>query len=322
MNTVHNAACTDEEFIALWRAHGSATEISKVLGVALTNVHKRRRRIEQRHGVKLAGTAANSPDFQVTIPANGVRVNAELEDGIIIVASDAHYWPGLVSTAHRALVVAIKELKPKMVVMNGDAFDGAQISRHDRIGWDQRPTVKQELEAVKDRLGDIESVAGNAKLHWTWGNHDMRFATRLASFVPQFEGVSGFGLQDHFPRWKFSTSVMVNDHTMIKHRWHNGVHATWNNTLKAGTSIVTGHLHALQVRPFTDYNGTRYAVDTGTLAAISGPQFDYAEDCPMNHRSGFAVLTLRDGKLLPPELLEVIDEDDGLVCFRGQVVAV
>lgn len=86
--------------------------------------------------------------------------------------------------------------------------------------------------------------------------------------------------------------------------------------------MVTGHLHALQVRPWTDYRGTRYAVDTGTLACPTGEQFTYSEDSPANHRSGFAVLTFHKGKLLPPELLEVVDEEEGMICFRGQIVRV
>jgi hypothetical protein len=313
---------SEEEFIALWQAHGSATQVAKLLGQDTRVVHGRRRAIEQRRGIQLAAVHPRSPDFQVTLPHNGVRVNVDIEDGIIIVFSDAHYYPGLISTAHRALVVATRELKPKMVICNGDALDGATISRHDRIQWEVRPSVKQELEAVSDRLGEVEAVAGGAALQWTYGNHCMRFNSRLSALAGQFEGVKGFTLADHFPRWRFSTSVMVNDHTMIKHRWHNGVHAAWNNALKSGTSMVTGHLHALQVRPYTDYNGTRYAVDTGTLACPVGEQFTYAEDSPANHRSGFAVLTFYRGKLMPPELLEVIDEDAGLVSFRGQVVKV
>jgi hypothetical protein len=109
---------------------------------------------------------------------------------------------------------------------------------------------------------------------------------------------------------------------MIKHRYHNGIHAAYNNTMKSGASIVTGHLHALQVRPYTDYNGTRYAVDTGTLADPFGAQFTYAEDNPANHRSGFAVLTFHKGKLMPPELCEVVNEEEGLVFFRGRSFAV
>lgn len=313
---------TDEEFIQIWNNNPSATEVSKILGINLTNVHKRRRSILKRHGIVLKSPDVRSPTFNVTIPNNGVRVEVELESGVIVVGSDAHYWPGIVSTAHRAFVKIIKDLKPQMVIMNGDAFDGAKISRHPVSGFEARPSVKQELEAVSDRLGEIERVCGNAKLHWTWGNHDLRFNARIAQLVPEYEGVTGFDLTHHFPRWKFSTSVMVNNHTQIKHRLYNGIHAVYNAALKSGISMVTGHLHSLKVTPWTDLTGTRYGVDTGSLADVWGEQFAYAEDSTRNHRSGFAVLTFHNGKLMPPELVEVIDEEEGLVYFRGKVISV
>jgi hypothetical protein len=205
--------------------------------------------------------------------------------------------------------------------MNGDVFDGASISRHPVSGWGSTPSVKQELEACQDRLGEVEKAAKGAALHWTWGNHDMRFNARLAAQVGDtWRGVEGMNLTDHFPLWKFSTSIMVNEDTMIKHRYHNGIHAVYNNALKSGISIVTGHLHSLKVTPFSDYRGDRYGVDTGSLADINGNQFEYSEDNPKNHRSGFAVLTFVDGELLPPELCQVWDDDH--VVFRGQLIKV
>lgn len=316
-----NAACSDEEFIEIWNKLKSAKKIADLLNVAERNVQARRRRIEKKLGYALLSNHPRSPDFKVTIPANGVRVGVEVESGIIVVASDCHYYPGVITTAHRAFVKIIKTLKPKMVVMNGDVFDGASISRHPPMDWQSIPNVKQELEACQERLGEIESAAKGAKLHWTWGNHDMRFNARLCSQVGDtFKGIEGMNLSDHFHRWKFSTSVMVNDHTIIKHRYHNGIHAVYNNTLKSGASIVTGHLHSLKVTPWTDYTGTRYGVDTGTLADIDGSQFEYTEDNPKNWRSGFAVLTFHNGKLMPPELCEVTG--DGQAWFRGEILSV
>jgi hypothetical protein len=312
---------TDEEFIEVWNQYNSASQVSKALGLTIRHTHSRRRDIEIKHSIVLTANDARSPTFNVTIPQNGVRVNVEMDDGVIMVGSDCHYYPGIISTAHRAFVHLAKELSPKMIIMNGDVFDGAAISRHDPIGWQKLPSVKQELDACQERLSEIEAVAKNAKLHWTWGNHDLRMNTRLAAQVgTAFEGVQGFNLTDHFPRWRFSTSIMVNESCMIKHRWHNGIHAVYNNTLKSGTSVVTGHLHSLKVTPWTDYNGSRYGVDTGTMANLDDPAFEYAEDNPKNWRSGFAVLTFWQGKLMPPELVEVISE--GLVYFRGQIIEV
>lgn len=316
-------SCTDQEFIALWNKHGSVKQLSDILGISERNISIRRRRIEEKYSIILAGVAKNSPDFKVTYPENNVRVNVELQNGIIVVGSDCHYWPGIVSTAHRAFVKIIKDLKPnlRMVVMNGDVFDGASISRYPVSGWGATPSVKQELEACQERLGEIEEAAKGASLNWTWGNHDMRFNARLAAQVGDtWRGVEGMNLTDHFPRWKFSTSIMVNENVMIKHRYHNGIHAVYNNTMKAGISVVTGHLHSLKVTPWSDYRGDRYGVDTGTLCDVDGNQFEYSEDNPKNHRSGFAVLTFVDGKMLPPELCQVWDDDH--VVFRGQLIAV
>ena len=73
----------------------------------------------------------------------------------------------------------------------------------------------------------------------------------------------------------------------------------------------------LKITPVTDLRGRRYGVDTGTLADIYGDQFTYTEMNPVNWASGFAVLTFKDGKLLPPELCEVLD---GVAYFRGKPV--
>ena len=314
----------ESEFIEAWKKFGSAAAIADHLGIDVRNVHKRRRSIEARQGIQLVGVAKNSPDAKILYPANGVRATTEIDSGVVLVASDCHYWPDVISTAHRAFVKLTKELKPKIVVINGDAFDGASISRHPAGGtWQSLPSVKQELEACQDRLEEIQKAAGNAQLHFCYGNHDLRFNARLQQQVGDtFKGVMGMSLNEHFPLWRFSMSLMINDHTMIKHRYHNGIHAIYNNILKSGCSMVTGHLHSLKVTPFTDYNGTRYGVDTGTLSPVDADAFTYSEDAPANHRSGAAVLTFYEGKLMPPELIEVISEEEGLVYFRGQIISV
>jgi hypothetical protein len=109
----------------------------------------------------------------------------------------------------------------------------------------------------------------------------------------------------------------VNQSLMIKHRFRNGVHATWNNTLYGGVSMCTGHLHRLQATVLTDYNGPRWGIDCGTLAEIGGDHMHYGEDNPMNHCSGFAVLTIVDGQLIHPEFCSVIN---GQAYFRGKKV--
>src|SRR5688572_21978283 len=122
------------------------------------------------------------------------RIPLKIRDGIVLVGSDAHYWPGKPSTAHRAFVHFSRRMGPKAVIFNGDAFDGARISRHPPIGWENRPTVAEELEVCRERLQEIAEAAHGAKKIWTLGNHDARFETRLASVVPEYANIKGFHL--------------------------------------------------------------------------------------------------------------------------------
>lgn len=248
------------------------------------------------------------------------RTEIQLQNGVILVGSDAHYHPGEPSTAHRAYIHFAKKLKVDVVVQNGDVLDAASISRHPPICWQDVPSVKQELEICQERMGEIAKATRHARKIWTLGNHDARFETRLAMVAPEFKDVHGTSLSDHFPDWEKCSSIWVNDYLVIKHRFKGGIHAPSNNTLWAGKTIVTGHLHSQTVREITDYNGTRYGVDTGCLADPYGPQFGYLEDNPRNWRSGFCVISIRNGRLLRPELVSVVHS--GLVEFRGELIEV
>jgi len=263
---------------------------------------------------KLRYEVISPPDYKV-------RQHFAIQTGHVIVFSDAHFWPGVRTTAFKALLKLTSDLKPKATVCNGDAFDGASISRWPRIGWASRPSVKEEIKACENRLDEIAN-ANKGKLFWNLGNHDVRFENRLSSMVPEFIGVGGFNLRDRFPEWKTAWSLWVNDdQTIIKHKWKGGVHATRNNTANAGSTFLTGHQHSLKVTPFTDYKRTRWGVDTGMLADPEGMQFtDYTEDNPKDWRSGFVVLTYHKGMLLWPEVCTVFGKD--MAEFRGQVFKV
>jgi predicted phosphodiesterase len=328
------AVCTDQEFIELWKQVQSPSGMSKALGVDVRAIMRRRNYLEAKYNIALV--TDNPLKQTITFDRNvakqklaekleetrhSVRRGTVIENGKVVVFSDAHFYPNDYSTAFRALLTFIKAHKPEVIINNGDAFDGASISRHPRIGWDSKPSVIEELKAVQDHLSAIEEASVHkSNLIWTLGNHDARFENFLAAQAPQYEGVQGFTLKDHFPLWQPCWSFWINEDTVIKHRWKGGRYAGSNNTTFAGTSIVTGHTHQLKVEPFTDYKGTRYGVQTGCLANPMGDQFsDYTEDNPKDWRSGFAVLTFVDGKLLPPELVQVWNEDKGEVTFRGKI---
>lgn len=325
---MHGKVISDEDFIALWRQHKSPAKMEQATGITLRAVNLRRRAIELRYKIQLEAEDTRGKKFEYlqTAHRHSARFHLGIESGVVLVFSDAHFWPGIRTTAFKGLIHMIRSLKPKAVICAGDAFDGAGISRWPRIGWDKKPTVIEELRACQAAMEEIEEEAKaarhNVKLAWTLGNHDARFENFLAHNAPQFEGVNGFTLKEHFPAWEPCWSCWLSEEVVVKHRFKGGVHATHNNAVNAGRTIVTGHLHSLKVTPFSDYNHRpRWGVDTGTLADPTGDQFvDYQEDNPVNHRSGFAVLTFNNGHLLWPELVHKFSEN--LIEFRGEVIDV
>ncbi len=128
---------SDAEFIELWKTLRSASKISKTIGIDVSSVHQRRRRIEQTHKIQLvASDQSRSKNYAhlQTAHIHAARHQLGIENGTVIVFSDAHFWPGIRTTAFKGLLWAIREFKPKAIINNGDAFDGASISRYPRIG--------------------------------------------------------------------------------------------------------------------------------------------------------------------------------------------
>lgn len=316
-----SSVCSDSDFVELLERFGNQ-KTADILGLKIRGIYARRARLEKALGRQITVPEQRHGSGTRHHVAHPHRIHLEIENGIAIVGSDAHYWPGPPSTAHRAFVKFIHENAPALVCLNGDVIDATTISRHPPIGWENTPTLVEEIETAQDRLDEIcKACTKKTKKTWTLGNHDGRFETRLATVAPEFARLHGVHLKDHFPLWEPAWSTWINESVVIKHRYKGGLHAPTNNTLYAGKSIITGHLHSAQVRPFNDYNGTRYGVDTGCLADTDAKAFvDYTEDNPKNWRAGFGILTFVNGKLLQPELVLVWDADH--VQFRGKIIRV
>lgn len=317
---------SDEEFIKAWNNFQSATAVAEATGLSLRAAFSRRKAIEERRGIVLGAINANKGVKHTSEAAKAIQssrrdVNRiEIENGVIIVGSDAHYSPGHVPTAHKALCNLVTDLgsEVKAVVLNGDILDGGAISRHPRIRWKSAPSVKDELDAVIERTEEIRAaISPGTRLLRTYGNHCARFESRLSAQVPEYEGIGGFLLKDHLPHWMDSDRIDVNENMVIIHDWHAGVHSGWNDVLKGGCHTVTGHTHELGCKAHRGFKDTHYGIKTGMLADEHQSEFDYRLGKPgMNWQSGFAVLTWVDGMLLFPEFCAV--RDDEAAYFRGK----
>ena len=308
---------TDEEWVAKWLEHGcSPTTFSEQTGISLRNTYNRRNSLERR-GFDL-------PSIQRSAGSNRPRwyypreINVNVAGKSILAGSDPHFWHQQALPIWEAFCAVAHELKHELssIVMNGDVIDGARISRHARLPG-TTPKVTEEIEAARANLGMLPAEKTIEK-YWEMGNHDTRVDTYLCQNAPELEDWAG-SLVDRFTDWSFSWSLLVNDHTIIRHRFRGGMHAAYNNALHSGLSCVTGHTHQLEVRSIQDMRGTRYGVETGMLGDPLGPQFQYAEGAPSRACAGFALLTFdEDGTLLPPELCRW---QNGAAWFRNRTYA-
>lgn len=315
---------SDAEFIAAFHDLQSAQLVADKFGIAVRNIMSRRKRMEKRGiAFPIFDYATRKAYHQPSIDNSRAVYRLPMPDGVVLVGSDIHVWPGQRTTMQRAFIAFAKRLKPAAVIVNGDVFDGASISRHPSIGWESKPTVRQELEAVKDFLGDLTLACGKAKRIWPAGNHDLRFESRVAHMLPEFAGVQGVHLKDHIPEWSPCWRVDINDDVIVKHRGQGGEHADWNNVVKAGKTIVTGHDHRTGVTPYRDYRGIRWGVRCGYMgeSPLDDQFVHYLEASEaVNWHPAFVVLTFCKGRLLWPEL--VIKHDDSSVEWRGEVIPV
>lgn len=262
---------------------------------------------------------------------HGARVVLPIRDGCAFVVSDQHYYPGMpASRSHRASLILAQQLKPYAIISNGDAIDGASISRWPSSSFVEmkgRPAIAAELGETSARLREYERMKHVRFLTWNLGNHDARFETRLAEKVPEYAGVDGFTLKDRYPFWlpawrtDFCSSPRATPAVIVKHRFKGGMHAGQNNVLWSGTSVVTGHDHMLKAYSVTTAHGLQWGIHAGTMAPTDSPHFThYTEDNVVNWQEGFVILHFRGGRFTGPELVHVTP--DGRVLFRGDEVRV
>jgi hypothetical protein len=74
------AACSDEEFVKLFRELGSPQAIAETLGVSVRNVFARRNRLAQKHGIELLSFSKHS---RITNVTHEQKIYSELKTGLL-----------------------------------------------------------------------------------------------------------------------------------------------------------------------------------------------------------------------------------------------
>lgn len=241
-------------------------------------------------------------------------ITKEVPNTCWIIGSDLHIWDGDPPLIYKAFVKVSKAIKPDGIILNGDIIDGARISRHPSTRGSKAPKIEKEIETAKKWLKMLPKTKHRL---WTMGNHDIRIENYIAANANELDGYI-MSLQEHFPDWEIAWAFELNGSVEVRHRFRGGIHAGWNNALHGGLSMITGHTHQLQITAMRDRNGSRWGIETGTLADPAGPQFQYAEGSPSRSQMGFAIISFdEEGNMMPPELCEMVR---GRPVFRGEYV--
>jgi hypothetical protein len=314
------AKVSDEEFIEIFESSFSIEAAAAKMGLKIRGVMARRKRIEHKYGVIL--TPKSCKDDAHLWPTYDHLTFEQKSPFDVMIVSDRHAMPGEIPPAFVVACHVLEELQPKVLICNGDWYDLPAMSRHVQRGWEGRPKVADEIIAGTTALKELRELSPKSKRYFTLGNHDMRFDGKIAELMAELEDVEGMRLIDHIDKtWYMTISLSINDNFMVKHRFRSGMHAAWNNVLHGGVNIATGHTHRCLVRPFTDYNGTRYAMETGCISDINSETFGYCENNPREWQPGFMVVHV-DGQLISPEPVRVVQDTlhpkKGKGRFRGK----
>ena len=107
---------TDDQFVEEWRKIGSPQKFAEKHKMSVRAIYNRRRSIECRLKISLPSVndARFDPLKKLQQTPGHARRGIEMEKGRVVVFSDAHFWPGDYTTAFKALLMIIKEFKPKV----------------------------------------------------------------------------------------------------------------------------------------------------------------------------------------------------------------
>jgi hypothetical protein len=307
--------CSDEEFIAVFRALGSPSLVAKRLKLDTRNVHQRRRACEARYQISLP-TTNDTRGVPLTRQDFTRHREFKVTDGTVIFFTDAHWLPDHSSMMQDAILAVCDRLKPVGIINGGDSFDGTQVGRWDPTrGHHKQYGVREQLDCVGENLDEIREASPKAWVAWIAGNHDLRLSRYVATQAKELLDLPFTRLEDWAPGWALSWSVKINPGepgmTVFRHRNMPGM--LHLQAQKAGCHYVHGHLHKLNAHRFPTFRGVAYSVDGGSVADPDSDAFDYGEGHP-DHVQGFTVLTYRDGNLMPPEFVENVG---GKAWFRG-----
>lgn len=166
--------------------------------------------------------------------------------------------------AYDLMVKVAIELQPDEIVILGDYADFYSVMSHQKD-----PTVfsmlKEEIEAVNDRLDDLDFLFPKANKVFIEGNHEYRLERYLLSAAPALFGVTETKTLlnlNRRPRWKFREYGPNQSHQVLSSYLtarHEPLASSAKATAsKALCSLVYGHIHRIEESHLVGLHGDNH----------------------------------------------------------------
>lgn len=182
----------------------------------------------------------------------------EVTSSLTGIISDMH-WPfhdlkrladGNYYGSYLTALEHLKELGIKTLVINGDAMDCYQLSRHEKV--ESHRDFAWELDVARAMLSHLRRYFGDTvRIIYREGNHEERFAKYLSDKADALKGVvslgellrlSSLGIEWVGEKRKLCIGKLWVDHG---HEWFGsgGVNPARAYRMKANDNILLGHVH-------------------------------------------------------------------------------
>ena len=163
-------------------------------------------------------------------------------------------------TAYKLMLSVCRDFKPDEVVVLGDFFDFYSVSRHEKDPSHDFKLFKDELDASRGVLAQLEVAARTKKLTFLSGNHENRLKKYISSNTPKLHGLLKteklLGIDE---KWQFIEYGQNNRHKVgnlvATHGGRPGEHPASAMVKKWRHSVVFGHCHKIQEHHLTNING-------------------------------------------------------------------
>jgi predicted phosphodiesterase len=213
-----------------------------------------------------------------------------------LIISDLHF-PYQDNEAIKIAINYGKEKQVNCILLNGDVFDFASISRHEK-SWRQRQ-VHQEFEAVRIFLNSLRQHFPKAKIVFKYGNHDERYEKFLFLKAPEIFDCTDFQLEvllklaelkievvkDKLPI-KIGKLTVLHGHELFG--GSGGVNPARGTFLKTLENVVVGHYHKTSSNTEASMYGNVFSVHSVGCLCGKNPYF-----MPINKwNTGFAYCEL------------------------------